>query len=67
MKKALRRAFFLVRFRNPVANSSAFHAVTPAESFTGAGNVFARTLRHKVDAEKGSTPAGSCAWRTKPV
>lgn len=46
--------------------SSARHAVTRGDNFTGAGNVPASTRRHRVDFEMG-TNVNTCGCRRKPV
>lgn len=51
-KKGLQRGAFSTSAIQ-ARTSSTFHAVTPADSFTGAGNVPAFTLRQSVAAENG--------------
>ena len=46
--------------------SSARHAVTRADSFTGSGNDLDWIRRHKVDFEMG-TSTNTCGCRRKPV
>jgi len=46
--------------------SSARHAVTRADSFTGSGNDLDWIRRHKVDFEMG-TNTNTCGSRRKPV